>query len=567
VGGTEEISVTGSTTTTTKYYDAGPVQVIAVNGSFSYLVQDALGSIAIEMGSSGNLRGSQLFAPYGSQRYSTGFFDTNYGFTDQYTTSNSGLLYDRARYYDPVIGQFTSADSVQGPNRYGYVGGNPETFTDPTGHCWFLCSNPFTSPVSPAEALGVSLLLGPAAMLGTVGSVLYQQTQNHTVDWGQALSFGASAQLVASSIVLGLATGGVATALEAGGGAALADAGAMDAGAAIDASVVDTGAAVDASIADTGATVDASVGDTSTVGDTTGDTNPGDVGCANSFAGTTPVATPQGETPIASLKVGQDVTAWNPQTGKTQTEPIQAVHIHTDANLLDVTLAPVSSSQAAISTTKQQDAATKARGSQSPPSTETLHTTTEHPFLTTDRGWVDAQDLVPGEHVQQLDGSVGVVVNLQVVSGTAVRYNLTIQDVHTYAVGADLWVVHNTTCDPNLDPHGYARERAQELQNALPSRTQNSVTMGVGVARDANGILRTLIGTSEGTYFRTSVEDLLSPDDIRALGFRHAEINITDWADSSGWDLIAVAAGRQYCISCMSTLISRYGSGVLANLP
>ena len=32
------------------------------------------------------------------------------------------------------MGQFTSADSVQGPNRYGYVLGNPETMTDPTGH-------------------------------------------------------------------------------------------------------------------------------------------------------------------------------------------------------------------------------------------------------------------------------------------------------------------------------------------------------------------------------------------------------------------------------------------------
>jgi hypothetical protein len=31
------------------------------------------------------------------------------------------------------VGQFTSADSVQGPNRYEYVGGNPETITDPTG--------------------------------------------------------------------------------------------------------------------------------------------------------------------------------------------------------------------------------------------------------------------------------------------------------------------------------------------------------------------------------------------------------------------------------------------------
>jgi hypothetical protein len=45
----------------------------------------------------------------------------------------SGLNYFNARYYDSVVGQFTSADQVQGPNRYAYVDGNPETLTDPTG--------------------------------------------------------------------------------------------------------------------------------------------------------------------------------------------------------------------------------------------------------------------------------------------------------------------------------------------------------------------------------------------------------------------------------------------------
>jgi len=49
----------------------------------------------------------------------------------------SGLDYYVARYYDPVVAQFVSADSVegnlQGANPYEYVGGNPETDTDPTG--------------------------------------------------------------------------------------------------------------------------------------------------------------------------------------------------------------------------------------------------------------------------------------------------------------------------------------------------------------------------------------------------------------------------------------------------
>jgi Pretoxin HINT domain len=74
----------------------------------------------------------------------------------------------------------------------------------------------------------------------------------------------------------------------------------------------------------------------------------------------------------------------------------------------------------------------------------------EHPFLVTDRGFVDAMKLVPGEHVQMLDGSVGTVVKTAVVPGVDVRYNLTVQDLHAFEVGQDQWVVHNAgpgACD------------------------------------------------------------------------------------------------------------------------
>jgi len=65
---------------------------------------------------------------------------TTKGFTGQYADSVTGLDYYNARYYDPVAGVFLSADSVQGNmqgmNPYGYVRGNPETNTDPTGQMY-----------------------------------------------------------------------------------------------------------------------------------------------------------------------------------------------------------------------------------------------------------------------------------------------------------------------------------------------------------------------------------------------------------------------------------------------
>ena len=147
--------------------------------------------------------------------------------------------------------------------------------------------------------------------------------------------------------------------------------------------------------------------------------------------------------------MGDQVTAYDSTTGKAQPETVQHVFINHDDNLLDVTIADAKPTTAIDPKNKQQDAAVAAHGSQAPPSSETIHTTTEHPFLTNDRGFVDAVKLVPGEHVTKLDGSLGVVVTVTIVPGQAVRYNLTVQDEHTFAVGQGQWVVHNNTCNPN----------------------------------------------------------------------------------------------------------------------
>ncbi len=49
-------------------------------------------------------------------------------------------MYYGARYYDPAIGRFISADTIvpnpadpQTLNRYSYVNNNPILYTDPTG--------------------------------------------------------------------------------------------------------------------------------------------------------------------------------------------------------------------------------------------------------------------------------------------------------------------------------------------------------------------------------------------------------------------------------------------------
>jgi RHS repeat-associated protein len=76
----------------------------------------------------------------GEVRYTSNYTPTKYQYTGQYSyASDFGLLFYNARMYDPVLGRFTSADSLipggmQGLDRYAYVNNDPVRYNDPSGH-------------------------------------------------------------------------------------------------------------------------------------------------------------------------------------------------------------------------------------------------------------------------------------------------------------------------------------------------------------------------------------------------------------------------------------------------
>ncbi len=137
--GLQELSYTGSGTYTSQidYYSIAGHLIGWSNGTTTtYDLTDAQGSVLTSFSSS-TILGEQLYGPYGDQRYIEGSLGSDKGYTGQFTDAVSGLDYYNARWYDPVMGQFLSADSVQGNaagmDPYSYVAGNPETRTDPTG--------------------------------------------------------------------------------------------------------------------------------------------------------------------------------------------------------------------------------------------------------------------------------------------------------------------------------------------------------------------------------------------------------------------------------------------------
>jgi len=91
-------------------------QTIAVRDStdptdpVSYLHGDHLGSVSVASGAGASTKGSQRFDPWG-KAITGGITQTRKNYTGQYLDT-TGLLYYHARYYDPTLARFLSADSV-----------------------------------------------------------------------------------------------------------------------------------------------------------------------------------------------------------------------------------------------------------------------------------------------------------------------------------------------------------------------------------------------------------------------------------------------------------------------
>jgi RHS repeat-associated protein len=78
---------------------------------------------------------------FGNPLQNTGTTPNHYRFTGEQHDPQTGLIYLRARYYNPATGRFLTQDTWQGQrgkpitlHRYLYANANPVVFVDPTGH-------------------------------------------------------------------------------------------------------------------------------------------------------------------------------------------------------------------------------------------------------------------------------------------------------------------------------------------------------------------------------------------------------------------------------------------------
>jgi len=124
------------------YYPAGVTSTTPLTrGVTRWYVYDGLGSVIGELDANNNLTTSRQYDVYGAPRLGTqqgvaatssqGYVGSLGHVTDQGT---GGLIYMRARYYDPALGRFVSEDPGRnGGNWYTYCSNDPVNLTDATG--------------------------------------------------------------------------------------------------------------------------------------------------------------------------------------------------------------------------------------------------------------------------------------------------------------------------------------------------------------------------------------------------------------------------------------------------
>jgi hypothetical protein len=184
------------------------------------------------------------------------------------------------------------------------------------------------------------------------------------------------------------------------------------------------------------------------------------------------VNTEHGKQDIESLHEGDKIWAYNPETKKMEIQPVLAVWEHKDNDLVDVTISETSHDQEASNTQEKS---------------ETIHTTSKHPFLTSEQGFVPAGKLLVGMHVLHANGIAGVVTALNVFSGTEVMYNLTVSRDHTFTVGAGAWIVHNdcksSKLKAALERAGRMGRPGQQAHHVIPCNEQNHALIAATAGR------------------------------------------------------------------------------------
>ncbi len=110
---------------------------ISSSGTAAWYLTDRQGSVRNLTDASGTLQDTLTYDGFGNATESNSSFGDRYKYTGREFDSETGLQYNRARYYTAAIGRWTSQDPIgfngSDGNLYRYVRNSPTNATDPSG--------------------------------------------------------------------------------------------------------------------------------------------------------------------------------------------------------------------------------------------------------------------------------------------------------------------------------------------------------------------------------------------------------------------------------------------------
>ncbi len=140
------IAETDSAGATTAYYvhGLGLISKVNTDGTHRYYHFNPQGATVAISDDSQTITDSYTYDVFGKLTGSTGSTENPFKYLGQFGVADdeNGLLYIRARYYEPELGRFVSKDTypvkernTQGLSKYGYAMNNPIVMLDINGYC------------------------------------------------------------------------------------------------------------------------------------------------------------------------------------------------------------------------------------------------------------------------------------------------------------------------------------------------------------------------------------------------------------------------------------------------
>ena len=309
-----------------------------------------------------------------------------YRYRGYYYDTETQLYYLQSRYYNPAWGRFLNAD--------GYINANGDIL----GYNMFAyCGNNPVMGYDPTGEWNWSKFFSGANLLAVGAMAVATAATVLTCGAASPLMVGVAA--VTATAGLATAVNGVAEVVEAGTDYNIVRDGLMGG----DAEAYETYKNVTQTVAEVGTMI-------------TGSYIAANGGSVCFIAGTL-IATENGLVPIEDIRPGDLVWATDEKTGETALKEVVQLFRNETEEWIHIFV-----------------------------NGEELICTPEHPFYSPVKGWTSAIDLRAGDILVMLNGEYVVVEQVQheLLESSETTYNFEVEDFHTYHVGEDCVLVHNS---------------------------------------------------------------------------------------------------------------------------